>query len=831
MKKTLYRLCAVIIVLTCVLHKPVFAQELPGNLSSVRVDELSDQQIIQVLQKAGGAGLSDDQVVQMAESRGLPVTEGDKLKKRIQAVREKNSQFSNKADSTISDTGQTKRKLNYQADSDSLRKFQNRDMLTQLVPKVFGSDIFSNSNLTFAPNLKIATPLNYVVGPEDQLNISVYGNSLVNWKLEVSPEGNINIPGVGIMNVAGRTIEQATAAIKSRLVASHYAIGRGTSVQVTLGNIRSIKVILIGELKRPGTYTLPSLATAFNALYAAGGPNVNGSYRQIEIIRGNKVISHLDIYDFLLKGDQSSNIGLQDQDVIRVPTYKVRVEMAGEVKNPALFEVLPGETLDNVLQFAGGFTNEAYTGRIKVLQVSDQQRKISDVFENDYKNYVPLRGDKYVVERVLNRFENRVTIQGAVFRPGDYELDKGLTVSGLIKKAAGLKEDAFTGRGSITRLKPDNSKELISFSISDIIANRSPDIPLEREDSVHIASIFDLRDKYKVTIKGEVRKPGEFAYADSMSVADLVVDAGGFAEGASPKRIEVSRRISNSDPTIKDSQVAMVFSVDLDAHLNLNNAGFRLRPFDIVSVYSLPGYEKQRVVRVAGEVMYPGYYTIQKKNERISDMIKRAGGLTISADIDGSTLKRKNSAILGINKNKTDSAILAQERLARLRHIGLSTSDSSSLSEQQLRNNFIGINLRQIENKPGSTTDLILEDGDELRVPKQQQIVRINGEVLYPSAVVYEGHKSFRSYILNAGGFSSEALRRGAYVVYPNGSVHGTRKFLFFNVHPDVKPGSEIFVPKKPYRPPLSPAEFLGITSGVASIGAIIIGILTLTKK
>jgi protein involved in polysaccharide export with SLBB domain len=348
---------------------------------------------------------------------------------------------------------------------------------------------------------------------------------------------------------------------------------------------------------------------------------------------------------------------------------------------------------------------------------------------------------------------------------------------------------------------------------------------------VHIASIFDLRDKYKVTIKGEVRKPGEFAYADSMSVADLVVDAGGFAEGASPKRIEVSRRISNSDPTIKDSRVAMVFSVDLDAHLNLDNAGFRLRPFDIVSVYSLPGYEKQRIVRVAGEVMYPGYYTIQKKNERISDMIKRAGGLTVSADIDGSTLKRKNSAILGINKNKTDSAILAQERLARLRHVELSTSDSSSLSEQQLRNNFIGINLRQIENKPGSTTDLILEDGDELRVPKQQQIVRINGEVLYPSAVVYEGHKSFRSYILNAGGFSSEALRRGAYVVYPNGSVHGTRKFLFFNVHPDVKPGSEIFVPKKPYRPPLSPAEFLGITSGVASIGAIIIGILTLTKK
>lgn len=832
MKTNLFRLWHVIIILICALSKAAFAQELPSNLSSLQVDDLNDQQIINVLQRATISGMTDDQVIQMAESRGLSVTEGNKLKKRITAIRQKaGTQFTNRSDTAISDSVPIGRKLNYKSDSDSVMKFKNRDMFTQLVPRVFGSDIFSNRNMTFAPNLKIATPLNYVVGPEDQLNISVYGNSLVNWKLDVSPEGNINIPGAGILNVAGKTIEQATTAIKGLLASSHYDIGKGTSVQVALGNIRSIKVILIGELKRPGTYTLPSLATAFNALYSAGGPTDNGSYRLIEIIRGNKIIRHLDIYNFLLKGDQSSNIVLQDQDIIRIPTYKVRIQLAGEVKNPALFEVLPGETLQSVLQFAGGFTNEAYTGRIKVLQISDQQRKITDVFENDYENYVPLRGDKYIVEKVLDRYENRVRIQGAVFRPGDYELDKGLTVASLIKKAGGLKEDAFGGRGNIIRLKPDNSKELISFSVGAILANKTPDIALQREDSVHIASIFDLRDKYQITIKGEVRKPGEFAYVDSMSVADLIVDAGGFTEGASPVRIEVSRRVNDSDPKLKDSKVARVYSVDLDARLTLDNPGFTLKPFDIVSVYSLPGYEKQRIVRVEGEVIYPGYYTIQSKNERISDIIKRAGGLTVLADIDGSTLQRKNTVILGISKNKADSALLAQERLARLKHIQLSSRDSSGLQGQQLRNNFIGINLRQIENKPGSTTDLILEDGDELRIPKQQQIVRINGEVLYPSAVVYESGKSFRSYILNAGGFSSEALKEGAYVVYPNGTVQGTRRFLIFSIHPDVKPGSEIFVPKRPFHRPLTAAEFVGITSGVASIGAIIIGIITLTRK
>ena len=815
------------IFLLCLNFNHALAQNIPTDLSNTRVDELSDAQVKQLISQANASGLSDQQLVRMAEDRGLPQTEAAKLQTRINGFH--NSTSNNIRGYNNSDTGQLRRQLNFQPDSD-IMKSRKKNIFDVFTPKIFGSDIFSNGNMSFSPNLKLATPANYVVGPEDQLNINVYGKSLANWKLDVSPDGNINIPGAGLLNVAGKTIEQATVDIKNKLVANNYAVGSGTTVQVSLGNIRSIKVILIGQLARPGTYTLPSLATAFNAIYAAGGPNANGTYRQIEIIRNSRIIRTLDVYDFLTKGDQRNNIGLQDQDIIRVPTYRTHVELAGEVKEPAIFEVLPGETLNDVIKFAGGFTDQAYTGKIKVLQISEQQRRITDIAEADYKNYIPLRGDKYIVDRILERYENRVTVKGAVFRPGEFELNKGLTLAALINKAGGLKEDAFTQRASITRLNSDNSKQLISVDVKGIMNKSIADIPLQREDSVYISSIFELRDKYLVTIKGGVRNPGEFAYADSMKVADLIIKAGGFIEGASPRRIEVSQRINNSNPNVVNGQVALVYSIDLDSKLNLSQADFTLHPNDIVSVYNLPGYEKQRTIKIEGEVLYPGYYTLKTKNEKISNLIARAGKLTASADPDGSSLKRTNTAILGIDKNQTDSVIIERERISRLQHLQRSFKDSSVIDNEQLRNNYIGINLKEIIAKPGSVSDLILEDGDVLRIPKKQQVVRINGEVLYPSAVVYEQGKSFNDYVLNAGGYSPQALKRGAYIVYPNGTVKGTGKFLFFNNHPAVKPGSEIYVPKKPAPRINSTQEIIGLTTGLASLGAIILGIISLHK-
>jgi protein involved in polysaccharide export with SLBB domain len=818
-----------ILLLFNIISIPAQSQSIPQNISNVNVNDLTDAQIRQLLQQAQGAGLSDSQIVQQAQSRGMSDDQAQLLTKRIEDIRAKDGTTGNSGGNLDTTFQSTARKLNYKTDT-SKRQQQQLDLNT-LKPKIFGADLFRNKNIKFEPNLKVATPVNYIVGPEDQLFINVYGKSVANWKLEVTPDGNINIPGVGITNVGGKTIEQASALIKSRLIASNYAIGKGTSVQVSLGNIRSIKVIMVGQVESPGTYTLPSLATVFNALYASGGPNDNGSFRQIAIIRNNRVIRHLDVYDFLTKGEQKDNINLQDQDIIQVPSYRTRVELSGQVKVPGLFEVLPGESLNDVIGFAGGFSDQAYTARIKVIQVSENQKRITDVTENDYKSYVPLRGDKYVIDKILERYENRVTIAGAVFRPGEYELQKGLTVSGLIANAAGLKEDAFTGNGSITRLKADNTKALISFNVKDIMNKTEADIPLQREDSVRITSIFDLVDKRKVTIKGEVRKPGTFAYADSMTVEGLIIVSGGFAEGASPKRIEVARRVNNSDPTSKGSIVAQVFSIDADQYLKEGQGNFRLQPYDIVSVYSLPGYEKQRVVKVTGEVLYPGYYTIRKKDEKISDMIGRAGGLTASADVDGGTLKRNNVAILGAEKNKVDTAELNKERLARLNRLKKDYKDSTKTTDTvELRNNNVGIDLKKILEKPGSSIDLLLEDGDEIRVPKQQQTVSVNGEVLFPSAVVYSDRKSFKSYVLNAGGFSPMALKRGAYIVYPNGTVKGTRKILFFNSHPSVRPGSEIYVPKK--APPKGDTgqQILAYATGLASLGAIILGILSLHK-
>ncbi|WP_428330043.1 SLBB domain-containing protein [Mucilaginibacter sp.] len=791
------------------------------NFSSVNVNDLSDAQIQQIIQQAQASGLTDAQLLQQAQNRGMSADQAQLLQKRIATLRATSG-----AVSSGSDTAQSQsRVLNYQTD-----KNNNTSRADTAKVKIFGADLFRNSNLTFEPNLKLATPVNYILGPDDQLNVSVYGNSLANWKLNVSPDGNINIPGVGLLNVAGKTIEQATAAIKGKLLANNYAIGRGTNLQVNLGNIRSIKVIIAGEVVKPGTYTLPSLATVFNALYAAGGPGNNGSFREIDVIRNNHIIRKLDIYDFLVKGEQKNNITLQDQDVIRVPTYRIRVQLTGEVKVPALFEVLPGETLADLLTFAGGFTDQAYTSLIKVSQVSDQQRRLTDVAEADYKNYIPLRGDTYTVDKILNRYENRVKINGAVFRPGEYQLDKGLTLLQLIQKAAGLKEDAFTGSASIVRLKADNTTEFISFNLKNIINKTAPDITLQREDVVDISSIFQLRNNYTVTIKGDIRQGGQFAYADSMSVADLIIKAGGFSEGASAKRIEVARRINDSDPALKNSKVANVFSVNVDALLTNQSAGFKLQPYDIVSVYSLPGYEVQKIVKVEGEVLYPGYYTIEKKNEKISDIVARAGGLSASADADGGTLKRNNIAILGVDKSGTDTAALVQERRDQLNRLKQSYKDSTSDVNAQLRNNYVGIDLTSILKTPGTSIDLIVEDGDVLRIPKQQQIVRVNGNVLYPSAVVYDKNKTFKGYVLNAGGFAPDALKSGAYIVYPNGTVKGTRKFLFFNSHPSVKPGSEIYVPKKPVRRGVSPAEIIGLTSGLASIAAVILGIISLHK-
>ena len=805
----------------------------PQNLSNIRVDDLSDDQIRAFLRQVESTGLSESQLEQVAQARGMKPEEIRKLRERVDKIR-KQDDSKEKPETDVKKMDSRGRELNFE--QDTLRE-ANEDpeteaekALTELRSKIFGASLFKNSNLTFEPNLRLATPGNYMIGPDDEIVIDITGDNEANYELRVSPEGTIRIEYAGIVSVSGLSVEQATQKIRSRLSSTYPGIRSGrTQVTIGIGNIRSIKVTLLGEVVKPGSYTLPSLATAFNALYASGGPTENGSFRAIEIIRNNRVIGKLDVYDFLLKGFQTNNIRLQDQDIIRIPTFQTRVEFTGEVKRPAIFEAVKGETLQDVINFAGGFSTEAYSARIKVLQNTDRERRITDVFAPEFDTYQPKNGDKYFAEPILDRFENRVTIEGAVFRPGQFELQKGLTLGLLIQKAEGVTEDAFMSRGYITRLKADNTSQLISFDLDKILAGTAGDIALQREDVITISSIFELRDEYKVSIEGEVREPGTFDFSEGMSLEDLIIQSGGFKEGASPKRIEISRRVTNSNVLSTAAVTAQVFQVDVDQNLKLLGEKFILQPFDMVSVRSESGYEIQRQVRIEGEVIYPGTYTVIRKNERISDLVERAGGLTALAYPKGASLKRPGPGTKIKSKNNFDRSAEDLDKIKNLERLQgkLSDSTDSTKSVDAVRNIYVGIDLERILQKPGSDYDLTLQEGDTIRVPRQLQTVQVSGEVLSPNSIIYDPGQSFKRYISGAGGFSERSLKKRSYIVYANGSVKSTRKFfLFFNNYPRVQPGAEIFVPKRDKKSALSIGELIGISTGLASVAAVILTLL-----
>ncbi|MDA9555486.1 SLBB domain-containing protein [Pelobium sp.] len=802
------------------------------NFSNVRVDDLTDDQIKQIIKQIESSGLPESQLEQIAAARGMQPSEIQKLRARVEALKSKSSATGAKEATLKGKDGSRSRSFEGEvaevANSDQKKTENEADAALQsLKSKIFGKELFANASTTFEPNLRLATPLNYVIGTADQLLIDLYGYSEASYQLTVSPEGTINIPYAGIIQVGGLTVESATARIKSKLTTIYSGLSTGnTKLSLAIGNIRSIKVILTGEVMKPGTYTLPSLATLFNALYSSGGPTENGSFRNIEVIRNGRKIATLDVYDFLLKGDLKNNIRLQDQDIIRVPVYLKRVEIVGEIKRPAIFEMKDKEDLNTLLNFAGGFTEKAYQARIKVLKNTPTERKINDITADKFNTYIPQSGDKYFVNEILDRFENRVRIEGSVFRPGEYELEPGLTVKKLIQRAEGVKEDAFLNRAYITRLTADLNTELVSFDVKKLLSGEVEDIPLKREDVVSVSSIFDLREEYNVQINGEVRYPGAFPFAENLSLEELIIKAGGFKEAATPQRIEISRRVKNSDITSASAKTAEVFQIDVNKNLSLAASKFILEPFDIITVRSSPNYQVQKQIRIEGEVLYPGYYAITRKDERISDIIKRAGGLTALAYTDGASLKRAGNFESQLEKEKE------QQKLLQFKKIQKDSKDSSATTLENVasRNNFVGINLTEILEKPKTRKDLFLEDGDIINVPKELQTVKVSGEVLSPNTVIYNRAKSFKQYIINAGGFAQNAYKGRSYIIYANGAVRSTKKFLFFNNYPIVKTGAEIFVPKQEEKRKLTAAEIVGITSGLASFGAIVLGVINLLK-
>lgn len=820
MKNILLLICFLICSSTLFAQAPDLSKT---DLRQVHIDQLSDDDILYYYNKMQQSGISLNQAMQALSAKGLPQDEITKLQQRIQAIKN-NPKFTNPS----SQGSQTDKGLSSDSSSDSRMENKSRLLIKEeeVDKRIFGSELFSTSSLTFEPNLSIATPANYIVGPGDQLVISVFGYSEQTYTLKVSPEGSIYIPNAGPIFVAGLTIENATEKIKAKLASSIYkGIATGnTKVQVTLGNIKSIHITIIGQAKKPGSYTVSSLTTVFNALFLCGGPNKTGSYRNIELVRNNKVYKIIDLYKVLVNGSMEDNVQLMDQDIIHIPYYKARIIIDGQVKRPGVFEVIPGTNLQQALDYSGGFTDSAYSSSVKITQITGKERQVADVDNKDFSNYLPKGGDSVQVGKVINRFTNRVIIEGAVMRPGPYEITNGLTLKQLIQKADGLKEDAFLNRGIITRLKSDLTVELVSFDVAGILNSTQADIPLIREDKVTISSIFDLRNKWTIEVQGQVRFPGTYDYKDSTSIKDIIFEAGGLNESGTGKRIEIARRVTNGDISSNSTEVAKIVQIDAEEDLKNTTNNFYLHPFDLVIVRDNPGYFTQKTITVQGEVVYPGPYVISSTDEKLSSVVERVGGFKATADPAGASLRRLN---------KTD--IQTENKTQKVAKLATKAQKDSSLSDSLVKEavkpyDLIGINLQEVMLHPGITNDLILEDGDILFIPKKNQAVKVRGDVLSPAQFAFEQGHTMKYYIDRAGGFTSNAQRRKSFVLGANGNARRVRHFLFIKNYPEIFSGDDIFVPQKPERKGLSTAETVGITSAAVGVLSVVIALINNLK-
>ena len=694
---------------------------------------------------------------------------------------------------------------------------------------VFGREIFSEKNLTFEPVLNIPTPVNYRLSAGDEVLIHVWGDSELNLKLTISPDGTIIIPDIGPVALSGLTIEAAEQRIRQelgRIMATIDGREPNTFVSVSLGQIRSIKVNIVGEAVVPGTYTLTSLATLFNALYAAGGVNNIGSLRSIKVYRNSKEIANLDVYNYLLHGEYNTNIRLEDNDMIIIGPYEQLVVAKGKIKRNRIFELKKGETLSQLLDMTGGFTGDAYTKDVTVKRKSGTRYQIATVTEEQFPTFTFHDGDSLLVDSVIPFYENRITISGAIWRPGEYELSPSVhTVKQLIQQAAGLKGDEFIGRAQITRLNPDFTHSVIAINIQDILNGTSPDIELQNEDQLYIPSLFDLREPYTIKVGGAVNQADTvLPYRKNMTIEDAIVLAGGLQEAAATVNVEVARRIKNPQSSQSTEQIAKVFKFTLKDGLETSSGDtlFTLAPFDEVYVRFSPGYQKQQVVKVNGEVMFAGSYALPHKNTRLSDLIKESGGITPGAYVKGASLKRKLS----------DDEIRQVETLLQLSNANKQSKDSISLSMADIHDYPVGINLEKALSHPGCTEDLVLQDGDILYIPQLQSTVKISGAVTYPNSITYNKGMSVRDCLSQAGGYN-DLSRKYPIVIYMNGQVATTRKTgIFFKRYPKVEPGCEIVVPSKSQRDRgANLSEIMSISSSATSMAAMVTSIINMIKK
>lgn len=743
--------------------------QMPSNLKNVKVNQLSDQQIVQIWQQFQKSGVSEMEAMEILKQKGMSDAEATNLRLRVSQM-----QTANKGTSFSKPLGRDS--ITNTRDSIAI----NTPLLKKTT-RYFGFDFFNNPLLSFEPNLQLATPKNYVLGTNDELSIILTGLNEATSSGKVSTEGSIQIPYAGLVQVTGLTIEEATARIKSKLQKVYPGISTGrTQLTVSLNNIRSIKVTVIGEAAQPGNFQVSSLASIYNALYLSGGPNENGSLRQIELIRNNKLVQTIDFYQFLLRGIMNNNVRLEDQDVIRFPVYSKRAFIGGEVKRPSYYELKSDENLASLLNFAGGFTDTAYQEMMKIYQVTSKGRMIRDIKKEVFNSYTLFNADSVVVDVVVPEVRNAVTITGAVFHPGQFELNEGLTLGQLVRKADGLREEALSGRGYIKRKKTGRERMMLSFDMDQIMNGKQADIPLIREDSIIVLSADDLRNKLKLTIGGEVRMSGDFEYRKGIRLADLIIMAGGFTNQAATHRVEISRLEKNTADTLANSLMNLM-TVEIDSALSNANSQLLLEPLDYVHIPRLVNYRNLGYVNIRGEILFPGDYVLSRRDETAPELIKRAGGGTPIAALQNAQLYRNGVRV-----------------------------EMNLLSDQASKSNI----------------EWLLLPGDSIFIPRQGTFVEVKGFVNTPQLLRFNSTR-FKYYISAAGGVNDKGSLRRSYIQYPNGINRPVRKFLFFRNYPPVKEGSRIIVPEKSdnERSKLSIAEVATITTSLTAILGLIIAL------
>jgi protein involved in polysaccharide export with SLBB domain len=835
----------------------IYAQDPLGgrDLSNLKAESLSENQINAIQQKLKQSGMTINQIESQAISRGMSPEEFAKLKDRVNGISSVGGIIMSKAKTTknIKPTTST-----VSLNKDSIIFNENLNTL------IYGSELFATSSGNAnAANKVIATPLNYEIGPNDVIKLVVYGVQEYSSDLTVSKEGKIQVDNVGQIKVAGLTIEAAKARIKQQMAATAYSsLVRGESkLDISLGDIRTIHITVIGAYKS-GTYNVSSLSNVISALSEAGGPNAIGSYREIEVIRNNKIFTKVDLYRFLQYGDQSQNIGLKDNDIIRVPAYKNRIELTGEVKRPGIFEVIGNESFSQILEYAGGFSDNAYSAMVKIIQKNDKEKSVKDLSKTEFGKYQPQSGDVVSISKIINRYQNRVVLSGAVYRPDVYELQAGMRIADLINKADGLKEDAFTGRAQLIRTKPNLLKEMISINLSKALEkNTTENILLQREDELYINSILEIRDSLKVDLFGEVKTVGSFNYIDSMTVKDIILMAGGFTYAAN-KNIEVARLVQYGDK-VENNQVTKIFKTEINGDLSFNpgQENIVLQPLDVITITKKVGYTLPEVITISGQVQSTGKYTLSSRVERVSDIVKRAGGLIGEAYGEGAYIKRKRFDIDSLKSDETKTSIeLAYTRKFKAKQeadknsilntptatSAMGTSDidlNPTAKGNKLKDTLnalfkdieedyyqIAIDINYIMKNPGSELDLVLRAKDEIVIPKMDNRVKISGGVLRPTNIVYREGLTVGECISAAGGISEYAKRGRAYVIYANGKSNRTKMFGIFRVNPAIRPGAEVVIPETDAKKEKAITTIVQFTTVIAQVVAALATISLLQK-